>query len=530
MAKITILEKDLTKASFQISPTDVAYVPGLSVNENCTKELLLCKSVADFEKEYGTMPAILDDSYITKSSDSFDVIFEIAGFKSSYQHDMKYIFDSENGWYYIDKLGRRYVSDFSLRRIGIHISGNASTGDFIETHLVYDLSYIYAKELIQLGIPVIYQAIDKYTDISVDSVTNIIKNTLYDYSSIDGIMDRGEYSIKYITSGGYPSFLYSYNKNDENEISYDFSNGFASKMLTLAGRRGDCVALIDATSDACGGFTYQFTDESGNPLVDNDRSIFVDNNSGNLIGDGSLWEAASTFANSADYLEYGAIFTPWFYYKTQSIYHDEDNNTIQSLSSVLMPPSFAYLITLAKSIRTNGNWYSIAGVARGQVPYFEKLNTSIRLSNYIANLYQPRNGKTSINAITNIKPYGYLIWGNRTMKNNLNTAEGGEDGLTATSFLNIRNMVSDIKKTAYNAAKRCIFEQNSDVLWVNFCSLVQPLLDKLISGQGLSNYKIIKQPTNEKAKLKAKIVIYPIYAVEDFEITIELSDQDVSVI
>ena len=116
------------------------------------------------------------------------------------------------------------------------------------------------------------------------------------------------------------------------------------------------------------------------------------------------------------------------------------------------------------------------------------------------------------------------------MKNNLNTAEGGEDGLTATSFLNIRNMVSDIKKTAYNAAKQCIFEQNSDVLWVNFCSLVQPLLDKLISGQGLSNYKIIKQPTNEKAKLKAKIVIYPIYAVEDFEITIELSDQDVSVI
>ena len=48
--------------------------------------------VADFEKEYGTMPAILDDSYITKSSDSFDVIFEIAGFKSSYQHDMKYIY------------------------------------------------------------------------------------------------------------------------------------------------------------------------------------------------------------------------------------------------------------------------------------------------------------------------------------------------------------------------------------------------------------------------------------------------------
>jgi hypothetical protein len=107
---------------------------------------------------------------------------------------------------------------------------------------------------------------------------------------------------------------------------------------------------------------------------------------------------------------------------------------------------------------------------------------------------------------------------------------GGEDGLTATSFLNIRNMVSDVKKTAYIAAKTLMFEQNSDVLWVNFLSRVTPLLDQLMSGQGLSDYKVIKNPTNEKAKLKATIKLYPIYAVEDFDITIELSDEDVSVI
>jgi phage tail sheath protein FI len=195
-----------------------------------------------------------------------------------------------------------------------------------------------------------------------------------------------------------------------------------------------------------------------------------------------------------------------------------------------MPPSFGYLISLAKSIIINNNWVAVAGVARGQVPSINGLYTVSRLSNSLANAWQPRNGKISVNPITNIKPYGLTIWGNRTMKNNMAAANGGEDGLTATSFLNIRNMVSDVKKTAYIAAKTLMFEQNSDVLWVNFLSRVAPLLDKLMSGQGLSDYKIIKNPTNEKAKLKATIKLFPIYAVEDFEITIELSDEDVSVV
>ena len=46
----------------------------------------------------------------------------------------------------------------------------------------------------------------------------------------------------------------------------------------------------------------------------------------------------------------------------------------------------------------------------------------------------------------------------------------------------------------------------------------------------LSNYKIVKKATKAKAKLEAVIKLYPIYAVEEFEVTIELSDEDVSVV
>lgn len=96
--------------------------------------------------------------------------------------------------------------------------------------------------------------------------------------------------------------------------------------------------------------------------------------------------------------------------------------------------------------------------------------------------------------------------------------------LTASSFLNIRNLCIDIKKTLYRAARRYTFEPNSDVLWINFKAAITPLLNKMTSDNGIRGYQIIKTPTNKKALLAARIVITPIEAVEDFDLTIELND------
>ena len=90
-------------------------------------------------------------------------------------------------------------------------------------------------------------------------------------------------------------------------------------------------------------------------------------------------------------------------------------------------------------------------------------------------------------------------------------------------------MVSDVKKTVYKAAQRLMFEQNNDILWINFKALITPLLDSMVSGYGLSGYKVIKNPTNDKTRLSAIIKLYPVYAVESFEVTVILSDEEVSV-
>ena len=73
------------------------------------------------------------------------------------------------------------------------------------------------------------------------------------------------------------------------------------------------------------------------------------------------------------------------------------------------------------------------------------------------------------------------------------------------------------------------FELNSDVLWLNFKSEIEPTLDQMKSGNGISNYKIIKLPTTKKATIACKIRLYAIEAIEDWDITVELADSYTSI-
>ena len=100
------------------------------------------------------------------------------------------------------------------------------------------------------------------------------------------------------------------------------------------------------------------------------------------------------------------------------------------------------------------------------------------------------------------------IWGNRTCLPNTNVLTTGEDlkwadgavanvsdistdtdQLVASSFANIRILLCDIKKALYKASRSRQFEQNSDVLWVNFTSQVNPLLEEMKQSYGISAYR-----------------------------------------
>ena len=310
---------------------------------------------------------------------------------------------------------------------------------------------------------------------------------VFDSGKMDGLSDKGNYSIKYLTSGGYP--VYEYNDNT-----------IVAKMIDLAVKRGDCVAFIDHTD---------------NPYRND-----------NIDQEGSIYKKVSTDQTFMANGDFATMFTPWASYNRVTTDKDDNNRIIDTVST-RMPGSYAYFIALGDSIQTNANWLAIAGSTRGVVLNLASDGMTTNIPNGAADAMQPRDG-IAVNAITNVNPYGYTIWGNRTLKNN-----GEKGNLTATSFLNVRNLISDVKKLVYKVSRQLTFEQNNDILWVNFKALIAPTLDKMLSGYGISGYKIIRDTQHEKASEKAticaKIILYPVYAVEDFYITIVLKDDEVSI-
>ena len=200
----------------------------------------------------------------------------------------------------------------------------------------------------------------------------------------------------------------------------------------------------------------------------------------------------------------------------------------------------AFLDNIAKG---RAEWLAIAGSVRGAIPGYYEVDGFLKeeeIDGMQLRVYDSSEeaSNIAINPIVNMNPWGTRIWGNRTCLPNTNvTTDGGiasDDGdnvaksptdqLVASSFANVRILICDIKKALYKAARTYQFEQNSDVLWFNFTSSVNTLLEEMKQSYGIAAYRWVREETTERAKIKAILRIIPIEAVEDFDLTIELAD------
>ena len=336
-------------------------------------------------------------------------------------------------------------------------------------------SYLLAVRLLQLGMQVLYQGFVLANE--------TIEITAEDWKALE---DKNLYNVRFLTTG---------------EFAIP-----TKEMICCAANRGDCVALVDHS---------KFTTYS----VEAVREAIED----------LAEEVEGETTNSKDPLSFASAFTPWFTTKLST----PDGGASFEFT---LPASCGYLLAYARSVQSNPMWKAVAGVFRGVIP--ELKDVTYKLNNAECEMLQARatteevplddpNGKDNkgiaINPIAYRRYSGfnggfnYVINGNRTMHEN--------DGNTvATSFLNVRALVTEISKTLYDASVTYTFEQNSDVLWVNFKSLITPLLNKMQSGEGIEGYRLERVPTSKKARLCARLVITPIEAVEDFELEIYLSN------
>ena len=451
MPKITITEVDLTSPGLINESSNVVYVPGCSTK---TPDWAEEANVASAHRLYTDL-----SSFTSDFGDKVPLIKVSSSDTAKYPN-----FDDDN-----DSTNGAYS---------------------------FDSGYIYASELLRLGIPVLYHWVGISVPGSEKSMSGEqgIETIITKGLGEDALKDPGLYSIKFVSNGGY------------------VSKAINGKVWDLAIARKDCVALIDIP------FTMKTE-----ALLDGGSKI-----SSGFIKDNVL----SSYSNVDG--KYAALFAPWGIYSPTCIqgYHRIDNNGYATdtdgsytyyPSRVELPGSFGYLMALASALKSGANnWVAMAGATRGQIPFLIGLKEEFTESDI--EKYQTRKS-ISINPIATINPFGMIVWGNRTMYDN-----ALKGNLIASSFLNIRNLCSDVKKTVWTTSRRLTFEQNSDILWVNFKSYITPILDQMVTGGCLSGYELKKRANKQKAELRAVVRLYPIEAVEDFDIELQLADESTAII
>ena len=289
------------------------------------------------------------------------------------------------------------------------------------------------------------------------------------------LKDRSLYDFRYLVSGLIDDDASGVTVASVNTIIAAIANNVNTGYSEDEGR-GDCIALCDIPRSAYVGKTTALAIEG------------IKQN----VGTGNA---------------YTAHFAPTVYYGGIED-TDYDNTELTA--------SFHYLSCAAAAFSRYNEWFAVSGYTRG-VSNMNIVGTSVKLGDAAVNALQKRSGSDkSVNLVIKLND-AYYLWGNRT-----GAAMTGN--LTASNFLNIRQLCCSLKKTIYSTCRNLMFDPNSDLLWLNFCNAIRPMLENMKANQGIADYRFEQQDTSVKAKLFAAIRIIPIEAVEDFEIGVTLED------
>lgn len=312
----------------------------------------------------------------------------------------------------------------------------------------------------------------------------VIVASNYDHA-VEYLKDRNQFDVKFLLATEQAAAKVEGSSTDQKAAKGASDTSAAevattdlAKAIDIATARLDCVVVYTKISE-----NYDENDKNETTLLDKD------------IG--------GSFADSPDKT---GKYVLSFYAKNLNV----DNEEIEA--------GKAYILAYLNSIKTNPEWLAIAGSKRGLIPGDkDKIKVGFITEKNIDDM-QPTAGKAAINPIVEMNPWGVRIWGNRT------AYKSTTRGLTASSFANIRILLCDLKKRLYRAARKYQFEQNSDVLWVNFQAEVNSLLEEMVHSYGIAGYRWFREETKDRAKIAARLQIIPVEAVEDFDLTIELTD------
>jgi len=331
------------------------------------------------------------------------------------------------------------------------------------------------------------KALTCYEKLSSTNASDPTYNDIITYLEDDSnniyevLKDKYIYDVKFITSGGYTcSSLDSTSWKVSSKKIYN-------DMLDAAYTRSDCLAIFDipfvATSDSEKMNLYR---------------AFEDLKSGTK-------------------LSYAAAYAPWIYKLSP-----------ESNEYMWCPPSYVFLYTLAESIKRGSfTWQIPAGVNRGSVS--NAVSAQYQIGETLMNKWQDTEytSNSAINPIVNLRNYGYVIYGQRTL---YAIDPNTRNWTSALREIGVRLVTIDIKKRIFDISLGLTFEGNNVHTWSEFCGQLTPFLENIKAHDGILHYEIIMDSNTNTTEqiarntVKGIVRISPSRAAENFDITFELNN------
>jgi len=193
---------------------------------------------------------------------------------------------------------------------------------------------------------------------------------------------------------------------------------------------------------------------------------------------------------------------------------DDATASLTNQRTVRVPSSVVALGAMAKSdAATRSPWFAPAGFSRGALSSVR--STDVRLNAADRDtLYEAR-----INPIANFPNNQFVIFGQKT----------SQIARTSLDRVNVRRLMIYIKRRIQKIAQSLLFEQNDSVTRTRFIDATSEILQAVQIGQGIEDYRVIMDDTNNSAedvdnnRLNGQIIVVPTRAVEfiamDFVIT-----------
>ena len=267
------------------------------------------------------------------------------------------------------------------------------------------------------------------------------------------------------------------------------NTSLTSQLVTACEERADAIAIIDVP----GGYKPPHERSGG----ETDAATL-----------GDVESTVTTLKDMNLNSSYACAFYPWVKVR---------DNVANSI--LYVPPSVVALGTFSSSQRKSAVWFAPAGFTRGGLSEGSAGLPVIGVRQRLTSDERDRLYDANVNPIASFPAEGIVIFGQKTL----------QVTPSALDRINVRRMLIFVKKEISRIASRILFDQNVQETWDRFKGQVEPFLQGVQAGLGVTDFRIILDDTTttpdlvDRNILYAKIFLKPARAIEfialDFIVT-----------